>query len=638
MVPSISRFRHARLYITFRCNARCGYCNVWQDPVFDGHQELTADGLRRCLDQLAELGVTYLDITGGEPALHRELTAAVRHAHELGMSVDITTNAIRFPPAAREIVPLLGTINVSLDTLDAERYHGIRGTDTLDRTLGLVRDLGAAGATNLKLICVVSGQNAEELPEIVRYAQRARVPVYLSPMFSYFAAQRELRPAGSVRMLKLAAVNGRANPTAEPAPPPLLSLPTSELARHVAELRYEPYTVVSLAFLHHLRTLDPATETNCGANSRILTVGPDGRVLLPCYHEWDASLPWDRPYRELVEDPELIRVRDEEVGRRPGCRSCAVFPYLGLAMSYRLTAPFLVQAFSEELLRLKRHAGPLTGDRRRALLRRGDALLAAIERHAAPLRGGSHPDELYHFEATGDGRVRTDLSADPVTVEELLADHAHEDCWRAQRTPHRLVRLLYADIQPAPLSAELADELPEVQLDCWEILLGLLPEATAGPGAGLAGWCDRAGRALRGHQAAASVALLATFSDLPAEAIAAWGGVAGHPEEALAVKLLRTLATAERRRELAPLFSAELAPALLGPRRAVADPVPAGPPPTPEAARRGEDLPRFTASLRHADTATLRIAIRRWKAAADPTTAQAVERRLLLSELTGTPR
>ncbi|TDC63295.1 radical SAM protein, partial [Streptomyces hainanensis] len=562
-----TRFRHARLYVTFRCNARCGYCNVWQDPVFDGHRELTADGLRRCLDELAELGVTYLDITGGEPSLHRELTAAVRHAHQLGMTVDLTTNAIRFPPEAREIVPLLGTMNVSLDTLDAERYHGIRGTDTLDRTLELVRELGAAGAGNLKLICVVSGQNADELPRIVDYAQRARVPVYLSPMFSYFAAQRELRPPGSVRALKLAAVNGRATPTPGSNQATSTSLPMSELADRVAALRYEPYTVVSLAFLHHLRTLDPASDTACAANERILTVGPDGRVLLPCYHEWDASLPWDRPYRALVDDPELVRVREEEVGRRPGCRSCAVFPYLGLAMSYRLTTPFLVQAFSEELQRLKRDAGPPSADRRRNLLDRGDAVLAAIERHAAPLRPGRHPDELYHFEATGDGLVRTDLSAEPVTVEELLADHAHEDCWRTQRTPHRLVRLLYSDIQPAPLPAELAAELPEVQVDCWEILLGMLPGATAGPGAGLADWCDRAGRALRGHPAAASVALLATFGTLPAAAIAAWGGgVAGHPEEALAVKLLRTLATPARRAELAPLFSAELAAALTGPR------------------------------------------------------------------------
>ncbi|GAB2919753.1 hypothetical protein [Streptomyces mayteni] len=49
------------------------------------------------------------------------------------------------------------------------------------------------------------------------------------------------------------------------------------------------------------------------------------------------------------------------------------------------------------------------------------------------------------------------------------------------------------------------------------------------------------------------------------------------------------------------------------------------------------DLHHFTAALRRADTATLRAAVRRWKAAADPTTAGTVERRLLHTELTGTP-
>ncbi len=146
MPTTPTRFRHARLYLTFRCNSRCGYCNVWQDPVFDGHRELTADGLRRCLDELAELGVTYLDITGGEPSLHRELSTAVRHAHDLGMTVELTTNAIRFAPQAADVVPLVDTLNISLDTLSAERYHRIRGTDTLDRTLALVEKLRADGA------------------------------------------------------------------------------------------------------------------------------------------------------------------------------------------------------------------------------------------------------------------------------------------------------------------------------------------------------------------------------------------------------------------------------------------------------------------------------------------------------------
>ncbi|GGW63364.1 hypothetical protein GCM10010503_45540 [Streptomyces lucensis JCM 4490] len=645
MPTTPTRFRHARLYLTFRCNSRCGYCNVWQDPVFDGHRELTADGLRRCLDELAELGVTYLDITGGEPSLHRELSTAVRHAHDLGMTVELTTNAIRFAPQAADVVPLVDTLNISLDTLSAERYHRIRGTDTLDRTLALVEKLRADGAGNLKLICVVTDQNLAELQDVVGYAQRHGVDVYLAPMFSYFAAQGEVRPPGSVRTLKLAAVNGRgaASPAAE-APP---RVPSSVLLRRVAEQRYAPHTVVNLAFLHHLRTLDPATVTACGAASRILTVGPDGRVMLPCYHEWDTSLDWSRPYRELVRDPELIRVREEEVGTRPGCRSCAVFPYLGLPMSHRFTTPFLLQAFSRELDRLKPYAAALPPERRAALLERSDAVLAEVERVSAPLRPGEHLDELYRFGADdgADGvGVRTGLAVRPVAVEELLADHAHEDCWRIQRSPHRIVRLLYAEILPA-LAAhgaggaegapELAEDLLDVHLDCWRVLLTLLPGGAPDNAARerLGRWCARAGRVLRGHRAASALALLASFSTLPAADIASFGAPRGHDEEPLAVKLLGVLSGPERRAELAGLFAPELAPALTG------DSVPApgapasGPVPTPEEARGGVGLERFVASLRHADTGALRTAVRRWRAAADPGTAPDIERRLLLSEL-----
>ena len=646
MATAPTRFRHARLYLTFRCNSRCGYCNVWQDPVFDGHQELTADGLRRCLDELAELGVTYLDITGGEPSLHRELVTAVRHARDLGMTVELTTNAIRFAPQAAEILPLVSTLNISLDTLSAERYHRIRGTDTLYRTLTLVEKLRADGADNTKLICVVTDQNVAELEDVVAYAQQHEVDIYLAPAFSYFAQQSEVRPAGSVRMLKSAAVRRRGDTATVDETPP--SVASSLLLRRVAEQRYAPHTLVNLAFLHHLRTLDPTTVTTCGATSRILTIGPDGRVMLPCYHDWDASLAWERPYREMVQDPELIQVREGEVGRRPTCRTCAVFPYLGLQMSHRLTTPFLLQAFSRELERLKPYAAAPTPERRAVLLARSDAVLAEVERVSAPLRPGKHLDELYHFEAEGGG-VRTDLAEKPVRVEELLADHAYEDCWRVQRSPHRIVRLLYAEILPAlavqwrgdaGLAPALAEDLLDVPLDCWQILLSALPTGGGAEVAArqrLARWCARAGQALRGHRAAAALALLASVSALPAADIASWRSPRGHEEEPLTVKLLHSLAGPERRTELSSIFSADLVPALTG-EPVAATAWAAGPVPAPEEARGGRGVERFAAALRNADTAALRTAVRRWKAAADPVTAPYIERRLLLAELGVGPR
>ena len=185
-MANATRFRHARLYNTFRCNARCGYCNVWQDPVFAGQPELDADGLRRCIDQLGSLGVTYLDVTGGEPALHRELGVAVRHAAERGMAVEVTTNAIQFTRDMDAVVPHVTTLNVSLDTLSAQRYHAIRGTDTLGRTVALVERLRRERPeAPIKLITVVTGENLADLGDVVAFARTHRVPVYLSPMFRY---------------------------------------------------------------------------------------------------------------------------------------------------------------------------------------------------------------------------------------------------------------------------------------------------------------------------------------------------------------------------------------------------------------------------------------------------------------------
>jgi MoaA/NifB/PqqE/SkfB family radical SAM enzyme len=633
-----TRFRHARFYITFRCNARCGYCNVWQDPVFFGHTELGPDDLCRALDDLRELGVEYVDFTGGEPALHRQLSVAVRHAKRLGMATEVTTNAIRFAADADDIVPYVDTLNISLDTLSAERYHAIRGTDTLDRTLALVERLRGQGTANLKLISVVTRQSLPGLKDVITFAQDHRIPVYLSPMFEYFAGQDEVRdPARTMRSLRLLEVNGR--PAGDqPSRPVPAGGADRELIAAVRDHTHTPYALVNLAFLRHMETLDPSEPTVCGAGSRIVTIGPDGRVLLPCYHEWDGSLTWDRPYSEVVREPEFVRVRDEEVGLRDGCRRCAVFPYLGLAISYRLTSDFLVQAVSEEIGKIKPFLRDLGDPPDTSALRSGtDALLARIDR--LRLRPGTHLDELYHFEA------RNGLSSDPangpVAVEEILADHAHEDCWRVQRTPHRLVRLLYSDILPALAESGPRRLLPaalSVHLAVWHTWLNRFRPDTGAESAAyaeLAAWCGEAGDALvaAGRRSAArSVAALALLTDLPAARLAAWGGLAGHRDELSLATMVRDGLPPERREALAACFGPDVAerlasgavPGRLDVHADVRE---------PDLDRAATGDPAELAALRalarsHAltgDTAALRALVRSWKAAAaggDPERAE----------------
>lgn len=586
-----TRFRHARFYITFRCNARCGYCNVWQDPIFLGHDELGPGDLQRCLDQIRELGVEYVDFTGGEPSLHRQLAIAVRHAKEIGLSVEVTTNALRFDNHADNIMPYVDILNISLDTLSAERYHAIRGVDALGRTVALVERLRGQNARNIKLIAVVTNQTVAGMDDLISFAQANRVPVYLSPMFEYFEGQSECRDSHITTRSLLEKGPSRELMPQTTAP----TQQTGDRARLLAAVRahaHTPYTIVNLHFLRHIETLDPTTPTACGAGSRILTIGPDGRLLLPCYHEWNSSLAWDRPYLGLIEDPEFVRVRDTEVGQRPGCRRCAVFPYIGLASSYRLTVEFLVQAVTTEINKIKSCLQGLDDSWASAEKDLGGATERLLGHIAGlSLRPGTHPDELYYFSAAAGRGAVSDLAAGPVSVEEVLADHANEDCWRVQRTPHRIARQLYVSVLPALVALadggvadarHLALTSPHAHLCLWEAWLDLfLPGSSTGSSrrsrAELTRWCLRAGDMLATWaqaDAARSVAAIAMLTDAPVERLKKWGGVTGHEEELFFAKVvMRGLGTA-RRMELAPIFSSPLAAVLIQQR---ADPQPKRP-------------------------------------------------------------
>lgn len=505
----------ARFYVTFRCNSLCGYCNVWQDDKFKGYEELTLERARQILDELHELGVRYVDFTGGEPVLHPHIDGIVQYAKSLGMTVEVTSNGIRFAKHIDAIVPYVDTMNISLDTLRPERYRQIRGVPTLDRALDVIQRIIATGSGNLKLICVVTRENVDEMPELLRFAHENRITIYFSGMFEYFDEQDTVRDMQrTARKLKLIEQNGKPlnDTVAARADRMEGSGPVGgPIAAELMRLLHEPFALINLHFRKYMENLDPTAPTACFANKRILTVGPDGRLVLPCYHAFDNSVPWDRPLRELVQDEEFVRVRDEEVGHRSECRSCTVFPYVGLSFSYRFDKVFLYQALSEEIAKIKvRFADPLypsLGIAFEELQLQYQELEQLID-HALPTpRAPLTSDHLYRFETTATG-LRTEFVAGEVSLAELLGDHAHGECWGIQRSPHTWVRLVYRDLVPAlkALAEEglLAHdayevtiaELYAVQLAWWQGYLACYYRGgdqadTAGPEKVLTGFLER---------------------------------------------------------------------------------------------------------------------------------------------------
>lgn len=490
--PRATDFRHGRLYLTFRCNSRCGYCNVWQDPIFSGQAEMSTRQVQESLEQMHTLGIHYVDFTGGEPSLHNSLVAGVRHAASLGMATEVTTNAIRPIRHLDKMVDSLSVMNVSLDTLSAKRYHAIRGVNTVNRTKNYLVELRQHyPELSVRIICTISSENISDVDDFMGFAADLRVPVVLNPIFEYFDGQGTVRdPQRTARTVMLGLPSVRKPPS---SPDSLVStLPAlqstenngqEDTRREVSRRMGVPWARVSLDVLGLLDTRTSERSTNCGAGRRILTIGPEGQILMPCYHAWNDSLPWELPYTDLVQSAKY-RSSVAKIGRMSECRSCTVAPYLGLERSYHGTPQFLLQSFSSEWAKTQAilDDGDVSYPATRGLV---DRLLSSFRQ--LTLREGTE-GLLYYVDAIEGRGAITDLGVGTVPATELLSDHAGEDMWRVQRTPHRLARMLYTTVVPELLAERvrsastecLAAQALEILPDLWEVMMALLA------------WTDRA--------------------------------------------------------------------------------------------------------------------------------------------------
>ena len=177
---------YLRLSLTDRCNFRCDYCSPasYENP---GHL-LTRQEIARLGAVFGGLGVRRVRLTGGEPTLRRDVVEVVRDLRATpGIEeVALTTNGHRLGELARPLREAgLGSLNVSLDTLDPGRLRSLSGRGAfLEDVLAGIDAAAAQGFPHLKLnTVVVSGVNEDELGRLVRYAwERGASPRFIEVM------------------------------------------------------------------------------------------------------------------------------------------------------------------------------------------------------------------------------------------------------------------------------------------------------------------------------------------------------------------------------------------------------------------------------------------------------------------------
>ncbi|MCC6623192.1 MAG: GTP 3',8-cyclase MoaA [Deltaproteobacteria bacterium] len=169
------RVEYLRLSVTDRCNFRCLYCMPEEGLQFSPRAEvLSYEEIVRLVGVFVSLGINRVRITGGEPLLRRDLVELVRAiAATPGVEdLALSTNGYALETMARPLADAgLSRVNVSIDSLDPERFAAITRTGELPRVLAGIEAARAAGMAPVKLnVVVLRGKNDDELTGLVRFA------------------------------------------------------------------------------------------------------------------------------------------------------------------------------------------------------------------------------------------------------------------------------------------------------------------------------------------------------------------------------------------------------------------------------------------------------------------------------------
>lgn len=170
--------RDLRISLTDRCSLRCTYCMPEQGNEWLARTSiLTTDEIVEIAEVAASLGIRTFRLTGGEPLLRTDIVDVVRRVAAISgpdgpVEVAMTTNGIRLAEVLPDLVDAgLTRLNISIDTIDRERFAALTRRDRLDDVLEGIAAAAASDLKPLKLNAVaMRGVNDDQLVDLVAFA------------------------------------------------------------------------------------------------------------------------------------------------------------------------------------------------------------------------------------------------------------------------------------------------------------------------------------------------------------------------------------------------------------------------------------------------------------------------------------
>jgi len=297
------RISDMRISITDRCNFRCVYCMPEEGMQWlKSSSILSYDEIERVTRVAVDLGIEEVRLTGGEPTLRPHLPDLVRRLSPIDgiRSLSLTTNGFFLRDQAGPLADAgLTRINVSLDTLQHDRFHAVARRDGLDQVLAGLEELEKHPSIAPIKVNVVAMRDFTE-DEVVAFAQLARRKPYVIRFIEFMPLdadgnwQRE-------RVLTGAEIKAIVERDFMPLVP--IAAEASSTSRR--------YTFAD--GIGELGFINPVSQPFCGTCNRIrLTADGQIRTCLFSIDEWDLR----GPLRAGASDAELADIFIEAVSHK----------------------------------------------------------------------------------------------------------------------------------------------------------------------------------------------------------------------------------------------------------------------------------------------------------------------------------
>jgi molybdenum cofactor biosynthesis protein A len=172
---------YLRLAVTDRCNLRCFYCMPEEGIKYMPKKELlTFEEIERLVTMLAQIGITKIRLTGGEPFVRTDLMQLIRRIVKIDgiKDVHLTTNGILTAQHIPELKRLgIASVNLSMDTLDRERFKMITRRDEFGKTRETLQSLLDHEIPVKINTVVMEGKNIEDILSLVELTKDQNVSV-----------------------------------------------------------------------------------------------------------------------------------------------------------------------------------------------------------------------------------------------------------------------------------------------------------------------------------------------------------------------------------------------------------------------------------------------------------------------------